>query len=114
MLSQPRTVDDDEKTALSGSTSHSGKRFKISSSAIRPSIRASTLPRQDAAVWPSSAVELDVAGDVTSDLKRRWLVVQLVGPASRHHCCPPCDHAVLRARAAGRGNARASDGRSAQ
>ena len=46
MLSQPLTADDDENTALSRSTSHSGKRFIISSNAIRPSIRASALPRQ--------------------------------------------------------------------
>ena len=46
MLSQPRTADDDEKTALGRSTSQSGKRVNTSSSAIRPSMRASALPRQ--------------------------------------------------------------------
>jgi len=46
MLSQPRTAEEDENTALSRSTSQSGNRFMISSNAIRPSMRANALPRQ--------------------------------------------------------------------
>ena len=46
MASQPRTVDVGESSALARSTSHSGKRLRISSSAIRPSSRASAEPRQ--------------------------------------------------------------------
>jgi hypothetical protein len=45
MLSQPRTADEDEKTAFARSTSQSGKRVNTSSSAMRPSMRAS-VPKQ--------------------------------------------------------------------
>ena len=45
-FSQPRTVEVRACTALSQSTSHSGKRCSTSSSATRPSRRASAAPRQ--------------------------------------------------------------------
>ena len=45
-LSQPRTVEVRAWTAWSRSTSHIGKRFSTSSSATRPSSRASAAPRQ--------------------------------------------------------------------
>ena len=45
-VSQPRTVDVRACLALSQSTSHSGKRCSTSSSATRPSRRASAAPRQ--------------------------------------------------------------------
>ena len=44
--SQPRTVEVRACTAWSQSTSHSGKRWSTSSSATRPSSRASAAPRQ--------------------------------------------------------------------
>ena len=46
MLSHPRTVEVGDSLASVRSTSHSGKRFKTSSNAIRPSSRASAEPRQ--------------------------------------------------------------------
>ncbi len=46
MASQPRTAVVGDGLALSQSTSHSGKRLRISSSAMRPSSRASALPMQ--------------------------------------------------------------------
>ena len=45
-VSQPRTVDVGASRACSRSTSHSGNRCKTSSSATRPSRRASAAPRQ--------------------------------------------------------------------
>lgn len=44
--SQPRTADADDKCAFWVSMSHSGKRLRISSSAIRASSLASAAPRQ--------------------------------------------------------------------
>ncbi len=44
--SHPRTVDVGLSVALVRSTSHSGKRLRISSNAMRPSRRASAEPRQ--------------------------------------------------------------------
>ena len=52
-VSQPRTVDVGESTALSRSTSHSGNRFSTSSRATRPSSRASAAPRQKWAPRPN-------------------------------------------------------------
>src|SRR6185437_13276690 len=46
MHSQPRTVEVGLRVARLRSTSHSGNRFRISSSATRPSRRASAEPRQ--------------------------------------------------------------------
>ena len=46
IVSHPRTVDVGDNAARLRSTCHSGNRFKISSSAIRPSSRASAEPRQ--------------------------------------------------------------------
>jgi len=45
-VSQPRTVEVGERWARLMSTSQYGKRLRISSSATRPSSRASTAPRQ--------------------------------------------------------------------
>src|SRR5207253_1021531 len=45
MVSQPRTVEVGDSLHSERSISHSGKRFKISSSAMRPSRRASAEPR---------------------------------------------------------------------
>jgi hypothetical protein len=45
-VSQPRTVEVEASLAFSRSTSHSGKRFRISSRATRPSRRARDAPRQ--------------------------------------------------------------------
>ena len=45
-FSQPRTVEVCASFAFSQSTSHSGKRLRSSSRAIRPSSRASAAPRQ--------------------------------------------------------------------
>src|SRR4029453_4780482 len=45
-VSQPRTVDVGASAACSRSTSHSGKRCRTSSSAMRPSRRAKAAPRQ--------------------------------------------------------------------
>ncbi len=44
--SQPRTVEVGARTACSSSTSHSGKRLRTSSMAMRPSSRARLAPRQ--------------------------------------------------------------------
>ena len=48
-VSHPRTVEVGAKRAPSSSTSHSGNRFSTSSSATRPSSRASAAPRQKCA-----------------------------------------------------------------
>lgn len=45
-VSQPRTVEVGDSFARLRSTFHSGKRFRISSRAMRPSSRASAAPRQ--------------------------------------------------------------------
>ena len=45
-VSHPRTVEVGESLALAWSTSHSGNRLSTSSSATRPSSRASAAPRQ--------------------------------------------------------------------
>ena len=50
--SQPRIVDDDAIRAFTRSTSQSGKRFRTSSMAMRPSTRARAAPRQKWMLWP--------------------------------------------------------------
>src|SRR4051812_38856854 len=53
-VSQPRTVDVGARCAPWMSTSHSGKRLRISSSATRPSSRASDAPRQKWMPYPNA------------------------------------------------------------
>ena len=53
-VSHPRTVDVGASRAWSMSTSHSGNRFRISSSATRPSSRASAAPRQKWIPYPKA------------------------------------------------------------